>query len=221
MGIFTLIGVSVYPTAIAKETNGGMVCLAIHLVGAGMMFVGYMVCEFKALEMFGLKLSEAVQGKYLDVLGKERSFRQICAFSMFVFYLLFLVFEVLMIVQDPCCGDEWLPQGTWYNRTLTTGDASYNTTHVSWHILTEATVKNTATGTYFWYKVGAYSGECLAGVFLILSHLAIWFYCEERHVKYATSSLDMVFDEAANPGGFCFDDEEDDDEEDEDVELMG
>lgn len=111
---------------------------------------------------------------------------------MFVAYILFCVCEVLMAIQHPCCSDEWLPAGTWYNRTV--GNATSDDT-VSWHILPKATVSNTATGMYFYYKVAAYTGECVAGVFLILSHLTVWWYCEERHVQYGDSVLEMVYNQ--------------------------
>merc|ERR1719446_1755612 len=75
IGLFTLIGVSVYPTKIAAETNGGILCLCIHLTGASMMFVGYMVCEFKCMEMFGFKLPTKIKKSFLDIVGMERRLR--------------------------------------------------------------------------------------------------------------------------------------------------
>lgn len=199
LGLFTLIGVSVYPTQIAKETNGGMICLCIHLTGAAMMFVGYMMSEYKCMEMFGMKLSLEIEDSFLSIQGTERCLRQVFGFGMLLFYCLFCVFEVLMVVWNPCCADKWLSAGQPYNRTI-----EGVITH---HVTEEATPIDTATGTFFWFKVGAYTGECVAGVFLILSHLTIWYYCEERHVKYGDSMLDLVFD-----------DDTDDDKDDEDVE---
>jgi len=189
-GLLMLICVSVYPSAEAKETNGGMVCLAIHLTGAAMMFVGYMAVEFKTLEICCLKLPRKISKTYLSIEGPEYCLRLVCAIGMFAFYVLFCVFEVLMMVQDPCCADVWVPGGHWYNRTDPWG-------HTVSFLLQDATVNNTASGVYFWYKVGAYSGECVAGVFLILSHWVIWYYCEERHVNYGNAVLDMVYDEHA------------------------
>jgi hypothetical protein len=200
-GLLMLMGVSVYPSAVAVQTNGGLVCLAIHLTGAAMMFVGYMAVEFKTMEMFGMKLPIKISKGYLSIEGPERTLRQICAFGMAFFYLLFCVFEVLMVVQNPCCADDWVPGGTWFQR-----ETPYNTTE--WFILPKATVNNTASGVFHYYKVGAYMGECVAGIFLILSHYVIWYYCEERHVNYGNSVLEMVFDEHSQQDVYFGDDGE-------------
>lgn len=209
VGLFMLIGVSVYPSQIALETNGGIICLCIHLVGASMMFVGYMVAEFACLEMFGFQIPRKVRERYLDIEGFEKYLRWYFVLLMFLAYIVFCVFEVLMVVVNPCCADEWQSEGTWYNRTTEDG-------LVSWHILSAATVSNTASGWYFWFKVGAYSGECVAGVFLILSHLTIWYYCEERHVKWGRSALEMVYNQ--HPDEYV-DDESDGDSSEEDEYL--
>lgn len=188
MGLFMLIGVSVYPSQVALETNGGTLCSLIHLTGAFMMFVGYMVCEFKCMEMFGMRMPKTIGVAFLSIEGVERRLRQIFVFWMYFFYCLFCVFEVLLVLQDPCCGDEWLSEGSWFNRTSPEGIIVPQT-------LDRAIVSNTASGTFLAYKALAYIGECAAGVFLILSHLTIWYFCEERHVQYCESVLDMVYDD--------------------------
>lgn len=199
VGLFMLIGVSVYPSKVAMETNGGMICLAIHLTGACMMFCGYMVAEFKLLGIFGKldsdeEIENLVEDRFLDVEGTEKYLRIVHVLVMFGAYIAFLVFEVLLVVVNPCCADEWASQGTWYNRT------NPETNVTEWNILTKATVTNTASSTYFWLKVAAYFSECIAGVFLILSHLTIYWYCEERHVNYGDSKIEKVFHEHVEDG---------------------
>jgi hypothetical protein len=193
-GLLMLMGVSVFPTAVAKQTNGGIICLCIHLTGAAMMFMGYMLVEFKTMEMFGMHMPVKVAKSYLDIEGPEKCLRVICAIGMAFFYCLFCLFEVLLVVQNPCCGDVWMPAGESYQTLNPDGN-------MVWHVLPTATVNNTASGTYFWYKVGAYTGECVAGIFLILSHYVIWFYCEERHVKFGKATLDMVYDKDYDDDG--------------------
>jgi hypothetical protein len=113
---------------------------------------------------------------------------------MFVFYGVFCVFEVAMMVLPSgpgemlCCADEWVAKGVAVNVTTPKG---YLVETIYW----KATVVNTASGAYFWCKVGAYMGECVAGMFLIISHFTIWYYCEERRVDYCEATLDMVYDQ--------------------------
>lgn len=212
-GLFMLIGVSVYPSAVAQETNGGMLCLGIHLLGASLMFMGYMLCEFKCMEMFGFTLPHTVSQKYLDIVGWQRRIRQVCSALMFAFYCLFLIFEGLIMIQNPCCADEWLSAGEWYNRTAPNGQ-------IVQMVLERATVLNTAKDWYLVYKFCAYWSECLAGVCLIYSHITIWYYCEERHLKYGKAALDMLYDRDVDDDGIvddhkCFSDS---DEYEEDLE---
>jgi hypothetical protein len=211
VGLFMLIGVSVYPSQIAMETNGGLICLAIHLTGASMMFMGYMLAEFKCLGVFGMKVDENIRSNFLNIEGDvhnkgglEKCLRIVYVMTMFGFYTLFLVFEVALIMWAPCCADVWAKEGTWYNRTNPENGA------LEWNILAKATVTNTASGTYFWLKVAAYFSECFAGIFLILSHLTVWWYCEERHVPYGDSRIEMVYNEHIDDGT---EDEEEFDEE--------
>lgn len=208
VGLFSLIGVSVYPSKIAAETNGGYLCLFIHLTGASMMFCGYMVCEFKCMEMFGFKLPTKIKKSFLDVVGMERRLRQGFVCVMFTAYCAFLVFEVLLMTTGVCCADEWMQQGQWYNRTSPAGFDTH-------HVLSEATVQNTSSGTYLLFKFGAYMGECVSGCCLIASHFVVWYYCEERRVAYCDAHLDMVHDQA---GEYDYDktgDYEEDDDDDE------
>merc|ERR1711953_396098 len=51
---------------------------------------------------------------------------------------------------------------------------------------------NTASGVALAMKHIEYWGEVLAGMFMILSHLAIWYFCEERHIDLAEQLPDPV-----------------------------
>merc|ERR1712050_168597 len=101
-----------------------------------------MVAEFKCLAMFGFSLPHRINKCYLSIEGPERWLRQIFILGMFICYMFFLLFEVLLVGQDPCCGDVWLPQGYWYPRRVN------GTGEETWHVLTMATVSDTAYSTY-------------------------------------------------------------------------
>lgn len=195
IGLLMLIGVSTYPSSVAKQTAGGQVCVMLHLIGAGMMFVGYMFAEFSCLEMLGFSHEAAVEYQYLSIEGLERRIRQGTVSCMGCCFLLFLVFEGLLMLPAsvaPCCIDEWTTAGQWVTRTTPTGVQV-------WDAVQEPKTNNTATGPYLAIKMGAYFAECLAGIFLIMSHCTIFYFCEERQVEYGMSTLEMVYDDETDP----------------------
>merc|ERR1740130_487865 len=162
----------------------------LHLIGAGLMFVGYMLSEYHCMRMFGFKHTGA---GFLNIGGTERRVRQFTVGSMGLCFFLFLVFQGLLALPAdvaPCCYDTWLPAGTWFNRTSPTGVIIPT-------VLQVAHVNNTAHGGMLLIKMGSYAFECAAGIFLILSHMSIWYFCEERQVLWGESALEMVFDEQA------------------------
>merc|ERR1719321_1126217 len=107
------MGVTVWPTEAYTKDNyfGGVLCLAIHLAGAGMMFVGYLIAEFTCMEMCGFTHKEALQlsaerraesgklkeewshRKFLSIEGHERVLRQCTVSCMALFFFLFIVFQ--------------------------------------------------------------------------------------------------------------------------------
>jgi hypothetical protein len=222
IGVLVLAGVSIWPTQAYVQDNkfGGQICLAIHLAGAGAMFVGYMLSEFICMELCGFKHAEAAElaksfdpessrsiewqnKSYLSIEGTERIWRTITISCMAFFFAMFIVFQGLLMIPTcgdiavkPNCYDDWMQRGEWFNRTDRNG-------HIHEEMLDKAVVTNTASGMYLFFKMGSYFSECLAGIFLILSHYVIFWYCEERQVSYGDSQLEIVY----------FDEDQDEDEE--------
>merc|ERR1719158_1156477 len=143
-----------------------------------MMFVGYMLSEFSCLSMCGLdhtpNTKAGYEAYYLSIEGQERHVRQLLIGTMSCCFATFLVFQGLLMLPASmvCCYDEWKLAGTWYTLIDPQGLEQHN-------VLQIAHVNNTATGTVLAFKMGSYFSECLAGVFLLLSHYAIYYYCEE------------------------------------------
>jgi len=192
IGLLMLIGVSTYPSSVAKQTAGGQVCVMLHLIGAGMMFVGYMLAEFKCIELCGFKHEEIVDYRYLSIEGAEHTLRATTISCMGFCFFLFLVFQGLLSLpasMAPCCEDTWILAGDWFNTTSPSG-------MIVPHMLQVAHVNNTASGGYLAFKMGSYFAECFAGLCLLLSHFVVWYYCEERNVDYGYSALEMVFDDS-------------------------
>lgn len=192
LGLLMLVGVTTYPAAVAQQTVGGMICVMLHLAGAGMMFVGYMLSEFTCMEMFGFHHKEAITSNFLSIEGTERATRQTLIGCMGFCFALFLVFQVLLMLPPTivCCADEWKMAGDWYELT------DRATGHKTDYVVQIAHVNNTASGKKLAIKMGSYFTEVCAGIMLLLSHAAVYYFCEERHVDYGCSELEMVYDDS-------------------------
>jgi len=193
LGLLMLIGVSTYPQSIAKATAGAQVCVLLHLTGAGMMFVGYMFSEYKCLELCGFRHHNAEEygHKFLSIEGVERHLRNGTIQCMGFCFGIFVLCQGLLSLPAsaaPCCADTWILAGEWINRTSPNGVVF----PVQMQI---AHVNNTASGGMLGIKMASYFSEVLAGLFLIASHFIVYYFCEERHVEYGMSVLEMVYDD--------------------------
>uniref|UniRef100_A0A7S4QRH3 Uncharacterized protein n=2 Tax=Alexandrium monilatum TaxID=311494 RepID=A0A7S4QRH3_9DINO len=176
MGLWLLIGVNTYPTQIALSSTGHtkMFCVFLHLLGAGMLFVGYMVSELKCLGMFKFQ-----KHRYLAIETREHRARTVLAWLILTGFVSFCVMQVLLNVVKKlkvCCPDEWVMKGE----------------RINGERMSQPEIVNTASGTFLMIKVLSFVFEDVAGCALVLSHLAIWYYCEERHVDYGEQMLQEV-----------------------------
>jgi len=180
MGIWLLVGVNTYPMNVATESKGytKMFCVALHLVGAGMLFVGYMFAELHNLGIW--PFSRPKTKRWPEIEPPEMRTRRCIAYVITVAFALFGTMQVVILAAqhyEVCCPDEWKAPGE------KIGD----------DIVRDAPqIVNTASGTYLWLKVASYLFEDVAGMALVLSHLAIWWFSEERHVDYGKSKLACV-----------------------------
>eukprot|EP00413_Alexandrium_margalefii_P049779 CAMPEP_0204606834 /NCGR_PEP_ID=MMETSP0661-20131031/59333_1 /ASSEMBLY_ACC=CAM_ASM_000606 /TAXON_ID=109239 /ORGANISM="Alexandrium margalefi, Strain AMGDE01CS-322" /LENGTH=317 /DNA_ID=CAMNT_0051618193 /DNA_START=71 /DNA_END=1024 /DNA_ORIENTATION=+ len=182
MGLWLLIGVNTYPTQIALDSPGytKMFCVFLHLTGAGMMFVGYMVCELKCLH-----LKKYSSHSFIDIEPKELRFRTFLAWTILVGFIFFCFTQVLLNVakkSNVCCPDVWKMKGSVVHNE-----------HGHKMLLTETQLVNTASDMFLKIKVASFIFEDVAGVALVLSHLAIWYFSEERHVEYGNQRLKEVY----------------------------
>jgi len=181
VGLLLLICVSTVPASMATFSDDFAV--VVHLMGAGMMFMGYIVSEMKCLELCSSIcscLEGKKQAKFLDIEGPERKLRKACMLTVVLFYMIFVVCQVaLEVYQDTlCCSDEF-EEG---RKSLETYSLWY------------ATI-NTASGYYLAIKIISFTSEVVSGMALIFSHIIIWYYCEERHCHYAENAIMEVYDE--------------------------
>jgi len=150
-------------TPFAQATVLDLFCISIHLGGAVMMFGGYILAEGYTLSwgpFSGPDLGRRVHGTEVFV-------RKALLTGIFVFYMLFSAFQGLLLLPDSmvpvCCYDVWsMPQnGTKHALVL---------------------LEDTASQWVLVFKIASYLCEVICGLLLIISHIAIWYYCQERHV---------------------------------------
>jgi len=207
LGLLIVICVSTYPAPIAAESPGNTMqfCVVLHLLGAAMMFPGYMACEMKCLH---LKPFHQTNEGYTSIEGKERAIRLILITFMLIFFTLFCLFQGVMMLPIPedgafCCYDTYIDKGEDY--TKPDGEVVQ---------FEKPQILNTAYGWPLFFKMASYLSECVAGVALLLSHITIWYYCEERKADYCQPFLEMVVDEELEKHLNPMEDDEDEYEDD-------
>jgi hypothetical protein len=195
IGLLILICV---PTVPAYRASGiDYFSILFHLIGAGMMFVGYLLCELKCLEMFGFKSKS--EGLYLDIEDSERHHRQICAALIAAGFGAFLIAQVVLSTYPDsssdsilCCHDKY-EKYAWFLAKLSNGTEQIK---MSESIPIDRNYRtDSATGWFLAWKMISFLTECLAGLAMVTSHLLIWYNCEERHVDYAPYPLLDLYDE--------------------------
>eukprot|EP00927_Polykrikos_kofoidii_P078900 TRINITY_DN7569_c0_g1_i2.p1 TRINITY_DN7569_c0_g1~~TRINITY_DN7569_c0_g1_i2.p1 ORF type:complete len:390 (-),score=65.85 TRINITY_DN7569_c0_g1_i2:61-1179(-) len=195
MGIWLLIGVNTYPLPVAKASPGGTMyfCCFLHLCGAGMMFVGYMLCEMKCMALCCFSHVSTIDNLFLSIEGRERSVRRCLAITCAVGFVLFVFSQFAIAAAGSagndviCCSDKWVMPGTIY----VTPDGKERE-------IGSPTVVDTASGLYLGLKLISFFTEVIAGLAIVFSHLAVWHYCEERHADVGLAPLEKVYDDATS-----------------------
>jgi len=174
MGLLVLIGINTYPMQKAKASVGKtkMFSVMLHLFGAGMLFVGYTVCEMKCLGIFWFhqhpKLTEYF-GRDVHT-KRELMLRRVLVHVIGIFFCLFSYCQVGMIL----CPKGMLPTpDSW----IKVGEAGNNSQ--------EPQLGNTASGLYLTVKILSFVFEDIAGIVMVISHIAIWYFSDERTFGYA------------------------------------
>jgi len=169
MGLLVLIGINTYPMQEAKASVGKvkMFSVILHLFGAGMLFVGYTLCEMKCLGKWPFSRHEKLK-QYFDwdeKTKRELWIREKMVFVILIFFVLFSCCQVVLMA----CPKVWLQTpDTW----IAVGGDGNNSQ--------EPQLSNTASGLYLIVKVASFVFEDLAGITMVMSHIMIWYFCDER-----------------------------------------
>mmetsp|Transcript_25629 Transcript_25629/g.73143 ORF Transcript_25629/g.73143 Transcript_25629/m.73143 type:complete len:316 (-) Transcript_25629:149-1096(-) len=150
--------VACVPTTPAAQADlADQVTVLVHCMGAMMMFIGYIFLEGRALAWGVWKDSRTP----LRIKPREWWVRCLLLTGVLHGFCCFIAFQALLIPDlGLCCFDEWAPKEGYERVQLV----------------------NTASGWILFFKIGSYFGEVVSGLCLIASHMAIWYYCEERRV---------------------------------------
>lgn len=157
---------TVTTTPISQATIRDWFTIAIHLTGAMMMFVGYVVIEGKTL---GWRCFTPPQGETF-IKPAERRWRTFFMDMVAFWYCAFFAIQIVLGIPG-------------------VGIASPD----KYSDPKDGPVKltDTATGVFLLLKIASYAAEVICGINLIMSHLTIWYFCDERHIDLEDELTEM------------------------------
>mmetsp|Transcript_58452 Transcript_58452/g.187726 ORF Transcript_58452/g.187726 Transcript_58452/m.187726 type:complete len:343 (-) Transcript_58452:99-1127(-) len=167
LGMMLVAGVSTTP--IAQASSLDMICLAIHLGGAVMLFAGYSLVEAISLG-WGPFPIPAVSERTMSRL--ELRVRKTVLTGIFLCYGSFCAFQGVLLLLPFFPGTHNEDVWEMYNAT-----DEFGLTYGKMRLV------DTASGWMLVLKVACYVSEVMCGLLLIASHLVIWGFCSERHVN--------------------------------------
>jgi len=172
LGMMIVCTLQEVPHALATEAD--KVTTTFHTLGAVMAIGGYALCE-----VYTLLLNNVVQiGRF------ERKVRWT---FIIISIICVAVFEVAGGLMNSasflgiCCDDEWVVASL-QNRNTALAENHFESSQLDGVSIQsgEKVLNDTASQTFLFLKMLSFFGEMGAGVFMIFSHIAIFYFCEER-----------------------------------------
>jgi hypothetical protein len=179
MGLFLVIGIGTYPNKVARGSVAYLkgLCNIMHWSGAGMLFIGYAVCEMKCLGMLGFTQHRCVK-KALEEKKEQALHRRLAVYVLVLAFSGMVVCQVLIgcstlkhVPFEIPTGDKW----------KNVGDRVVDVKRQVVIAEKEPQIVDTASGPFLCLKIASFVLEDIAGIAFVYSHLAVWFYCRERH----------------------------------------
>jgi len=177
-------------TKAANETALDRVTVLIHTAGAVGMLLGYCVVEI-------VTLKKAPHLSHMHVSMDEARTRWVFVILCLACCLLFQMFGLLASHADDlqiCCMDSYVVP-TLEDASRANGNGTHYDIYHQDLMAASAGFKllnNTASGFGLTVKASEYFFECLAGIFMICSHLAVWYYARERKVNMDEGMMDSL-----------------------------
>lgn len=195
LGIMLVACIAAPPKANREFTD--KVACTIHTIGAVMSIGGYAFIELYTLYCAdNVKFDTAIHDQRLRL-------REKCVRRTLIFCCLFCVcgFQICGALDGKgvemfglCCDDEWSEPKPEDWQALAAhgyapGEVVMDQIAAFEH---KKLLLQTASGHFLLVKLLEYWFEVGAGLFMLLSHMAIWYYCPERHCD--------LHEELPNPG---------------------
>jgi len=172
LGMMIVCTLQEVPHALATQAD--KVTTTFHTLGAVMAIGGYALCE-----VYTLSFNNVVQiGRF------ERKVRWVFIMLSLICVAVFELAGGLMNISsfiDICCDDEWVV-ATLQNRSTALAEYNFASSQLDGVSIQNdgKVLNNTASQTFLLLKMLSFFGEMGAGVFMIFSHIAIYYFCEER-----------------------------------------
>jgi len=186
IGIMLVACIPAPPAANREFTD--KVSSVVHTMGAVMSIGGYAF-----IELYTLLGGDELPVKFDTVKSYNKGWGEWQVRFVTILFCLFFIgafqtFGVLCSQADKfgvCCGDVWeVPTGadlSWV-KTHRNGSLGFYYEDEMAAAQNKSLIKQTASGTFLFFKLGEYWCEVFAGLTMLYSHLVIWWYCPERHI---------------------------------------
>merc|ERR1712137_782387 len=138
-----------------------------------MMFMGYTLCELKCIGWLGFETHPELQKRFEDN-EKEKNEKE----KELLVRKIIVIFILVPFVMFSACQATLLATGM-FDLGIQTADEWWDVGEDN-NTSDEPQIADTAEGPYLWIKIASFIFEDIAGISLVLSHLLIWYYCDER-----------------------------------------
>lgn len=183
LGMMTVAQIPVIPRS-ERDTIASVLACNVHTLGAVLFVAGYNAIEFITLRRLRLRLSKP-----------ELFWRFACVVASSGSMLCFALFGALYGRAEKlgiCCGDKYEDSVTAFTNKFGVNASLGGELRVHEHMVIQLFGKtvlvDSAKDAALLFKKIEFWSEEVAGMFILISHLLIWYYSEERHLRVRSLS---------------------------------
>jgi len=172
-GMMVLAIITTVPAAQADTLD--QYCIQLHMVGALMLFIGYFLVEAYTVGWGPFK--EPGCASLMETQGQTRelSLRKWCLHGILFWWITFCLLQALVLIPVPFApADHFDVWGTLLKKS-----------GKPYKINNGVQLLDSADMDVKVIKVVSYLSEVFCGIFMLSSHMLVWYYCEERSYDLA------------------------------------